>query len=103
MSSFLNGVTGSRAVMPNSETAKQTASPNEAHQHFANKLKSAIDQVNEAQVASDKKTEALAKGEIEDLHNVMISAQKASVTLETSVQIQGKVTDAYNKIMRMQI
>nr|WP_244535649.1 flagellar hook-basal body complex protein FliE [Lentibacillus halodurans] len=89
--------------MPNSEIAKQTVSPSEAHQNFADTLKTAIDSVNDAQIASDKKTEAMAKGEIDDLHDVMITAQKASVTLESSVQIQRKVIDAYNEMMRMQI
>ncbi|MDY0408156.1 flagellar hook-basal body complex protein FliE [Virgibacillus soli] len=59
--------------------------------------------VNDAQVASDKKTEALILGKTDNLHDVMITAQKASITLETSVQIQRKVIDAYNEIMRMQV
>lgn len=103
MSSFLNEVNNNRTVMPNSDIAKQTISPNEAQQNFADTLKTAIDKVNDAQITSDKKTEALAKGEIDDLHDVMITAQKASVTLEASVQVQRKVIDAYNEIMRMQI
>ncbi|MFD1037991.1 flagellar hook-basal body complex protein FliE [Virgibacillus byunsanensis] len=83
--------------------AKQTISPGEAQASFANTLKSAIENVNDAQKASDKKTEALANGQIDDLHDVMITAQKASITLETTVQVQSKVIDAYNEIMRMQV
>ncbi|HLR66141.1 flagellar hook-basal body complex protein FliE [Virgibacillus alimentarius] len=70
---------------------------------FSNTLKKALNKVNDAQKESDKKTEALAMGEIHNLHDVMIAAQKASVTLETTVQIQRKVIDAYNEIMRMQV
>ncbi|MFD1360334.1 flagellar hook-basal body complex protein FliE [Lentibacillus salinarum] len=103
MSTFLNGAGNTQAVMPNTDTAKQTVTPNEVHQQFADTLKTAIDSVNNAQVNSDNKTEALAKGQVDDLHDVMIAAQKASVTLESSVQIQRKVIDAYNEIMRMQI
>ncbi|MBP1968105.1 flagellar hook-basal body complex protein FliE [Virgibacillus natechei] len=80
-----------------------TISPGDAQNNFANTLKSAIDGVNEAQIASDEKTEALAQGNIDDLHDVMITAQKASLTLETTVQVQGKAIDAYNEIMRMQV
>ncbi len=71
--------------------------------NFSNILKATIEQVNNAQILSQKKTEALARGEIQDLHDVMISAQKAAITLETTVQIQRKVIDAYNEIMRMQV
>ena len=70
---------------------------------FADTLKGALNDVNQAQLASEKKTEMLVNGEIDDLHDVMITAQKASVSLNLAVQVQGKVIDAYNEMMRMQI
>ncbi|MDC3414140.1 flagellar hook-basal body complex protein FliE [Aquibacillus sp. 3ASR75-11] len=78
-------------------------SPGKAQQEFAQSLKGAIEKLNEAQVVSDKKTQALAKGEITDLDDVMIAAQKASITLQTAVEVQRKAIDAYNEIMRMQV
>lgn len=77
--------------------------PGEAQNNFATQLKSAINQVNETQIQSDIKTQALADGTIDDLHDVMITAQKASITLQTAVEVQGKVIEAYKEIMRMQI
>lgn len=71
--------------------------------NFSEVLKSAVSHVNEMQVQSDVKTELLAKGQITDLHDVMITAQKASITLETAVQVQQKVIDMYNEVMRMQV
>ncbi|MFD2628381.1 flagellar hook-basal body complex protein FliE [Oceanobacillus kapialis] len=85
------------------QVAKPALSPGQAQASFANSLKAAINNVNDHQIASDQKTEALATGQIDDLHDVMITAQKASITLETSVQMQRKVIDAYNEIMRMQV
>ncbi|MFB4475140.1 flagellar hook-basal body complex protein FliE, partial [Oceanobacillus caeni] len=82
---------------------KKVGSSVESKQNFANVLKGAVDSLNKIQIESDKKTEALASGNIDDLHDVMITAQKASITLETTVQIQKKVIDAYNEIMRMQV
>lgn len=70
---------------------------------FKNILKSAIEEVNQSQVNSNQKTTDFANGKVEDLHSVMISAQKANIMLETSVQMQKKVIDAYNEVMRMQI
>lgn len=78
-------------------------STGEVQHKFSNALKNAVENLNEIQLESDKKTEALANGKIEDLHDVMITAQKASIMLETTVQIQKKAIDAYNEIMRMQI
>ena len=77
--------------------------PAEAHNAFASDLKKAIAGVNSSQKLSDQKTEALAKGEINDLHDVMTTAKKASITLQTSVEVQGKVIEAYREIMRMQV
>lgn len=77
--------------------------PNNQQDQFSNILKSAIENVNASQIKSDQKTKAFAAGEITDLHDVMITAQKAAVTLETTVQIQRKVIDAYNEVMRMQV
>ncbi|GIO26147.1 flagellar hook-basal body complex protein FliE [Ornithinibacillus bavariensis] len=82
---------------------EQVKSPGEAQASFANVFKNAINDVNDLQNLSDKKTEALALGQINDLHDVMITAQKASITLEATVEIQRKVIDAYNEIMRMQV
>ena len=75
----------------------------ESNVKFSDLLKEAIETVNAHQIESDRKTEAFIKGEITDLHEVMTSEQKASITLETAVQIQKRAIDAYNEIMRMQV
>lgn len=77
--------------------------PTEVQSNFSSMLKNAIEDLNHIQLESDRKTEGLANGNVENLHDVMISAQKASITLETGVQMQKKVIDAYNEIMRMQV
>nr|WP_028782783.1 flagellar hook-basal body complex protein FliE [Thalassobacillus devorans] len=77
--------------------------PADAQADFAADLKQAIAAVNHSQMVSDQKTEALAKGKIDDLHDVMITAKKASITLQTSVEIQSKVIESYREIMRMQV
>lgn len=71
--------------------------------NFGDLLKNALEEVNKTQKESDKQTNLLFQGKVENLHDVMIAAQKASLTLEATVQIQQKVIDTYNEIMRMQI
>lgn len=71
--------------------------------NFATMLKSALEHVNHTQHESNAKTQALAQGKIDDLHDVMITAQKASITLTAAVEIQQKVIDAYSEMMRMQV
>ena len=101
MTFSMNNVT---QILPNDAVnpVKMTT-PSEAQASFGKALKSAIEGLNNIQQESDLKTEALANGKIDDLHDVMITAQKASITLETTVQMQRKAIDAYNEIMRMQV
>ncbi|MUV39968.1 Flagellar hook-basal body complex protein FliE [Lentibacillus sp. JNUCC-1] len=91
------------ALHNNSLQPTSPVKPEEKSHHFSELLKGAIETVNQAQNHSDQKTQALAAGKTDDLHDVMITAQKAGIMLETSVQIQQKAIDAYNEIMRMQI
>lgn len=72
-------------------------------QSFQNVLKNALENISKQEHEADFKREMLSIGKIDDLHDVMITAQKAKITVETAVQIQQKVIDTYNEIMRMQI
>jgi flagellar hook-basal body complex protein FliE len=78
-------------------------SPAEAQQSFKLALSDALHKVNDAQHASTLATEKLARGENIDLHQVMITAQKASITLQATVEVRNKVVEAYQEVMRMQV
>nr|WP_235849082.1 MULTISPECIES: flagellar hook-basal body complex protein FliE [Bacillaceae] len=77
--------------------------PHEAQTSFKNWLNEAITNVNQSQVNSQKMTEKVVRGENVDLHDVMITAQQASITLQTTVEIRNKVIEAYQEVMRMQV
>ncbi|WP_419096475.1 flagellar hook-basal body complex protein FliE [Ureibacillus endophyticus] len=79
------------------------STPYEAQQSFADTLKNAISSVNEQQINSDKLTEKLINGEDVQLHEVMIQSQKASITLNATMEVRNKVIEAYQEIMRMSV
>ncbi|WP_096199357.1 flagellar hook-basal body complex protein FliE [Bacillus sp. FJAT-45350] len=81
--------------------AKRT--PAEAQGEFKAALSNAINNVNELQNLSGKKTQLLAQGKIDNLHDVMITGQKASVALQATVEIRNKAVEAYQEIMRMPV
>nr|WP_245579675.1 flagellar hook-basal body complex protein FliE [Alteribacter aurantiacus] len=74
-----------------------------AKEAFSGWLNQAIEDVNHKQIASAKATEKMARGENIDLHEVMITSQKASVALKTTVEVRNKAIEAYQEIMRMQV
>lgn len=84
-------------------TNTKKVTPFEAQQSFASELKHAINSVNESQIQSDEVTKKMANGENVDLHTVMITSQKASISLSATLEIRNKVVEAYQEIMRMNI
>jgi flagellar hook-basal body complex protein FliE len=82
---------------------KKATSPAQFQQEFGKLLNDAIEKVNGSQVESNKMTEALMNGEIDNLHQVMVTAEKASITLQTAVEVRNKVIEAYQEVMRMQV
>jgi len=70
---------------------------------FGEFLSKAIDEVNNLQQQSAEMKTKLVTGEIEDIHQVMIAAEKANLAFQLTVQIRNKVVEAYQEIMRMQI
>lgn len=75
----------------------------EAQQNFGAYLKDAINNVNRQQIQSDTLTQKLVMGENIELHEVMIAAQKASITLNATMEIRNKVVEAYQEIIRMPV
>ncbi|KYD00003.1 flagellar hook-basal body complex protein FliE [Heyndrickxia sporothermodurans] len=83
---------------------KNIQSPNTQSQvKFSDFLKKSIEDVNQSQIDSDILTKKMANGENVDLHQVMITAQKASITLQAALEIRNKVVEAYQETMRMQV
>ena len=71
---------------------------------FGAVLKSSLDKVD----ASQHKAESISRGfemgnSDVDLHDVMLSLQKANIDLQTAVQVRNKLVSAYQSIMGMSI
>lgn len=70
---------------------------------FGEFLNGSINKVNELQKEANIATKKLINGEEKDIHNTMITLQKAEVSFELIVQIQNKLMTAYDELKRMQI
>lgn len=83
------------------QPARQTQAPDRVD--FKELLNTAVKSVSETQTGADEAIAKLASGQNIELHNVMLAAQKAQLTLQLALQVKNKVTEAYQEIMRMQI
>jgi flagellar hook-basal body complex protein FliE len=71
---------------------------------FAQVLKSTIDQVNQTQQQADDMAAKFAAGDGNtNLHEVMISLQKANLSFQEMVQVRNKLVTAYHDVMNMQV
>jgi len=66
---------------------------------FANEMQA----LNQQILTSETNLEKLATGEMNNLHEVMISLEKAKLSFQLTVQIRNKLLEGYQEIMRMQI
>jgi flagellar hook-basal body complex protein FliE len=70
---------------------------------FRESLETAITDVNDSMLKADQAAKDLVTGKAKDLHDVMITMEKADVSLRTLTAVRNKVVDAYQEIMRMQV
>ncbi len=76
---------------------------NDNNIQFSSLLKDALNKVNTLQLQSDEYKQLLATGDVDNLHDVTIAAEKASIALQLTLAIRNKVVEAYQEIMRMQV
>jgi len=74
----------------------------EQWQMFADKLQTAITEVDDLEKASQKLTQDAVLGRVENLHDVMIAAEKARTAMNLTLEVRNKALEAYKEIMRMQ-
>ena len=70
---------------------------------FGQFLSKALDDVNDLQNKSSQASADLATGKIEDISQVVIAAEKASVALQLTIQVRNKALESYQEMMRMQV
>lgn len=71
---------------------------------FAQVLQNSIDQVNQTQQQAESMAANFAAGDSSaNLHEVMISLQKANVSFQEMVQVRNKLVTAYHDVMNMQV
>ena len=70
---------------------------------FSETLRQKIQNVKDLEQKSLDSAYAVSMGQTEDIEGAMIDATKASVAIETAVQITTRAVNAYKEIVQMQI
>ena len=70
---------------------------------FGQYMIDALKKTNALQQHSDAMNAALAAGEVDDISQVVIAAQKAELSLQLTMQVRNKALSAYQELMRLQV
>lgn len=70
---------------------------------FQNWLAQEMNSVNQQIQGSEVQIQQLATGEQDNLHQVMLSLEKAKLGFELALQVRNKLLEGYQEIMRMQV
>jgi len=103
--SFSTTAAGGASSLSGLSAAGRTSGANESTKvSFSDALKKMLDSVNEQQSKADGLSQRFALGDDNvNLSDVMIERQKASLSLQATVQVRNKLVSAYHEIMNMQV
>ncbi|MCW7540876.1 flagellar hook-basal body complex protein FliE [Aquabacterium sp. A7-Y] len=79
-------------------TASATAAPG-----FVGLFEKELVQMNSDMQAAEKALGDMAAGRPVELHEVMISLEKARISVQTFIQVRNKLVESYQDLMRMQM
>ena len=70
--------------------------------NFADVLASSLDKVNSLQTERGSMVDAFAAGQTQNVHELMISMQKAGLAMNMTAAVRNKVMEAYKELTRIQ-
>lgn len=70
---------------------------------FEDLLESSMKNVNDLQQDSDNMVNKLATGDVDDISEVVLSAQRAEFALRLITEVRNKLVDAYQQLGRMSV
>lgn len=85
------------------QAAAQSAQSAKGGGDFADLLKEAMQEVNDAQAQAEVEARKLMTGGGADMHSAILAVQKADVSFQMMMAVRSKLIDAYREVMRMQM
>lgn len=92
-----------RATREMQAQGMQAPRPGESGRSFAEIMNQSVEQVNQMQVEANDAIHELIAGRTKNIHETMLTIERADTSLKLMMQVRNKVLDAYREIMRMQV
>lgn len=85
------------------KNSNEAAKSGAAGGSFAQKLESALNEVNTLQNDGQKAMAGIATGQIKDLHQAALAIDKAEISMKLMLEVRNKALSAYKEISQTQI
>lgn len=83
-------------------TAKLPSQKDENKTEFKEVLKSSLNKVNDLRLDRSDKILSFASGESQNVHELMIAMQKASLAMSMTTAVRNKALEAYKELTKIQ-
>ena len=70
---------------------------------FSEILSKSFESVNDQQHQADQAIRELVSGRSKNIHETLLTVERADASLKLAMQVRNKILDAYREIMRMQV
>ena len=98
MNNFVKAEKNFASQAPNEVQGSSPINPNS----FSETLNASLDKVNGLQMEKNAMITSFASGETQNVHELMISLQKASLAMKMTSAVRNKVLEAYKELSKMQ-
>ena len=96
-------ITESNVMKEMQNQGMQAPSQAEGAHSFSDMLRTSVNQVNTDQQQADTAIKELVAGRSKNIHETMLTIERADTSLKLMTQVRNKILDAYKEIMRMQV
>lgn len=83
-------------------TAKKSGQTGTSSGGFMEALKGSISKVNDMQLEKNSMVESFAAGKDQNVHELMISLQKAGLAMSMTSAVRSKIMQSYQELTKMQ-
>lgn len=98
---MVDRIDGVKPIQPGVSKIDQTS--RKPQTDFKDMLMKAIEEVNQSQKEAEQAAIDFATGKISSVHDVILKAEEATMTLRLTTEVRNRIIEAYREIMRMQI
>lgn len=80
---------------------QKTKKSEKSDNSFTDTLKNSLKKVNDLQEQKESMIKSFAAGEEQNIHELMITLQKANIAMQMTSAVRNKVLEAYKEIMHL--